>query len=157
MRKLPDFPETGSGGLTCMLGRAVRPAKRRAYPGETKKQARDRFEREDALQRDRDIDPRRATIRRRKMTVRAKFWVKEKKHAHVGHNNADVFCDVRLAPCYGTYPGGDSEENKSFAKYTPNGEISLGITNPNAIEFFELGKAYYIDFSPAPESKGATP
>ncbi len=82
------------------------------------------------------------------MTVRAKFWVKEIKHAHQGPPNA-VYADVKLAPCYGAYPGGDSEENKSFAKYTPSGEITLGITNPDAIGFFELGKAYYIDFTPA--------
>ena len=80
--------------------------------------------------------------------VRAKFWVKSVQHHH-NHDPKAVCAEVELAPCYGTYPGGDSEENKSFAKYTPAGEISLTITNPAAIEAFELGKAYYIDFTPA--------
>lgn len=82
------------------------------------------------------------------MTVRAKFWVKEIKHGYVGAGHGN-FSDVKLAPCYAGYPGGDSEENKSFAKATPSGEITLGITNPSALEFFEIGKAYYIDFTPA--------
>ena len=81
------------------------------------------------------------------MTVRAKFWVKEKKHQYTGSPDGQ-FVEVSLAPCYGGYPGGDSEENKSFAKYTPSGEIKLGITNPAAFDQFEMGKAYYIDFTP---------
>lgn len=78
--------------------------------------------------------------------VRAKFWVKSVQHFHgVG---VDPCAEVKLAPCYGTYPGGDSEENKSFAKYTPAGEIALTITNPAAIEAFNPGGVFYIDFTP---------
>jgi hypothetical protein len=41
-----------------------------------------------------------------------------------------------------------SEENKSFAKYTPAGSVSLNISNETqAANFFEEGKEYYIDFS----------
>lgn len=78
--------------------------------------------------------------------VKAKFWVKSVQHHYQGLSGADIHAEVTLAPCYGTYPGGDSEENKSFAKWTPSGEIRMSITNPAAIEFFELGKPYYIDF-----------
>ncbi len=83
--------------------------------------------------------------------VRAKFWVKSVKQNHLGGSgSSDFHADVELSPCYGTYPGGDAEENKSFSKWTPSGEIKLSITNPAAIDFFDLGKAYYIDFTPAP-------
>ncbi|MEL6259274.1 MAG: hypothetical protein AAFQ67_09475 [Pseudomonadota bacterium] len=41
------------------------------------------------------------------------------------------------------------EDNATWSKYTPGGEISLWITNPAAIEAFELGRAYFIDFTPA--------
>lgn len=80
--------------------------------------------------------------------VRAKFFVKSIQHFHNSDPKA-VCAEVKLAPCYGSYPGGDSEENKSFAKYTPQGEMAMTITNPAAIEFFEIGKPYYVDFTPA--------
>lgn len=41
-----------------------------------------------------------------------------------------------------------SEENKSFAKYTPCGNVQLSISyETEASNFFEQGKEYYIDFS----------
>lgn len=40
-----------------------------------------------------------------------------------------------------------SPENESFFKFTPFGEIELGIVN-NDIQF-EVGKEYYLDFTEA--------
>jgi hypothetical protein len=40
-------------------------------------------------------------------------------------------------------------ENARFTKATPWGEIKLGIDNPAALEQFEAGKSYYVDFVPA--------
>ena len=40
-------------------------------------------------------------------------------------------------------------ENARFTKATPWGTIELGIDNPAALEQFESGKMYYVDFSPA--------
>jgi hypothetical protein len=42
-----------------------------------------------------------------------------------------------------------SEENESFYQYTPSGSIELGIVNENASKQFEVGKEYYVDFTPA--------
>ncbi|QYR20811.1 hypothetical protein KZ483_24130 [Paenibacillus sp. sptzw28] len=42
-----------------------------------------------------------------------------------------------------------SEENKTFWKYTPGGQITLTITNPDAVNQFEPGKEYYVDFTSA--------
>lgn len=42
-------------------------------------------------------------------------------------------------------------ENARFTTATPWGEISLGINNPAALEQFEVGKSYYVDFNPATE------
>ena len=44
---------------------------------------------------------------------------------------------------------GNSEENKSFWNATPSGELKINIANKKAIEFFELGKEYYLDFTKA--------
>ena len=51
---------------------------------------------------------------------------------------------VRLVPVMNA-----SEENKAFFAATPSGSIELGILNPSAAEWFEVGKEYYIDFTPA--------
>ena len=39
-------------------------------------------------------------------------------------------------------------ENARFTKATPWGEIRMGIDNPAALEQFEAGKSYYVDFTP---------
>lgn len=41
----------------------------------------------------------------------------------------------------------DSIENKSFAKYTPTGTMTLTVDNPVAQEFLELGKEYVLNFT----------
>lgn len=73
------------------------------------------------------------------MTVRAKFWVTAINHAHVGKG---VFAEVTLAPVYG-------DENKPWSEATPQGQIKMAITNPDAVEAFDLGQAYWVDFTPA--------
>ena len=43
-----------------------------------------------------------------------------------------------------------SEENKSFAKHTPAGDILLNISyETQAANFFEENKEYYVDFTAA--------
>lgn len=42
----------------------------------------------------------------------------------------------------------DSDENKSWSKWTPSGDLTMSITNPDAYEQFEVGKCYFLDFSP---------
>ena len=40
-------------------------------------------------------------------------------------------------------------ENARFTKATPWGSIRLGIDNPAALQQFQAGDEYYVDFSPA--------
>jgi len=71
------------------------------------------------------------------MSIRAKFQCESITH-YQGSKTA------KLRAVYGT-----SEENKDFTKYTPNGELSIAITNDAPADgFFEIGKNYYLDFSP---------
>lgn len=45
---------------------------------------------------------------------------------------------------------GGSDENKSFSKYTPSANLQINISNETpASDFFEVGKEYYLDFTPA--------
>ena len=48
------------------------------------------------------------------------------------------------------YAGADApEEDRQFWDATPSGSIQLGVVNQEAWKHFELGKSYYLDFSPA--------
>ena len=77
--------------------------------------------------------------------VRAKFWVKGVVHHHNGSPVADQSVEIVMAPVFGTMGSG----NESWAKYTPQGEIKMLINNPSAAAKFELGKQYFVDFTPA--------
>lgn len=39
-------------------------------------------------------------------------------------------------------------ENDRFHRYTPNGVIKMTIDNPVVTDALELGKTYYVDFTP---------
>ena len=52
---------------------------------------------------------------------------------------------LNFTPVYGT----GSEENKAFWDATPSGSLQLGVVNQAAWSEFELGKTYYLDFTPA--------
>ena len=44
--------------------------------------------------------------------------------------------------------------NEEWSKWTPSGELSMSITNPAAIAEFEVGKDYYLDFTPCDSAAG---
>ena len=75
--------------------------------------------------------------------VRAKFVCQNVHHLHTS-TPGDVCAYISMMPVYN-----DSPENATWSKYTPGGLIQLIITNPAAIDKFELGKFYYVDFTPA--------
>lgn len=77
------------------------------------------------------------------MNVRAKFKCEEIKH-NFEPKPDDVSANITFRAVYG-----DGKENKDWSKYTPWGELKMGITNPAAIAAFEQGKEYYLDFTPA--------
>jgi hypothetical protein len=70
--------------------------------------------------------------------VRAKFKVVLKDPGEQGN--------VTLHPVYSPDP---DHENKAFWDATPGGTIQMYITNKSAFAGFELGKEYYVDFTPA--------
>jgi len=42
-----------------------------------------------------------------------------------------------------------SPEDNTYSKWTPSGEISLYITNPDIFPQLEVGKIFYVDFTEA--------
>ena len=78
------------------------------------------------------------------MTVRAKFTVNSITRAKWGEQEVQT---IKLSPVYGN--GDPEHENTKFWQASPSGSIELGTVNEAAARQFELGKEYYIDFTPA--------
>jgi hypothetical protein len=72
--------------------------------------------------------------------VAARFKVAEIKHVDVG--NGGSCAQFKFSAVYN-----DGKGNESWSKYTPQGEITMTITNPIAIEYFKLGKTYQVEFN----------
>lgn len=49
-----------------------------------------------------------------------------------------------------SYPADGSDENNTFAKFSPSVSLDITIMNPALIGKFEPGQAFYVDFTPAP-------
>ena len=71
------------------------------------------------------------------MNAVAKFTCVEKKEGLAGF-------EIKLTPV-----SDGSEENKGFYKYTPSGEILLGIVSAPSAKAFIVGKEYYVEFTVA--------
>lgn len=71
-------------------------------------------------------------------TIRAKFTVESVNHLAYGDHI------VKMSARYS-----DSPEDNQFAKATPSGSLEMWVSNPDALDFLEPGKQYYLDFSEA--------
>ncbi|TSD89073.1 hypothetical protein FFK22_008820 [Mycobacterium sp. KBS0706] len=47
------------------------------------------------------------------------------------------------------YPADGSDENNTYAKFSPSGTLSLTVANPALIGKFAEGEEYYLDFTKA--------
>lgn len=48
----------------------------------------------------------------------------------------------------GSYPADGSDENNTFAKFSPSGKFELSIANPALHGKFKQGDTFYVDFTP---------
>ena len=71
------------------------------------------------------------------MTVKAKFQCVS--ILDLGNENKQFKFSAAVA----------GDENKDWSKWTPSGDLSMHITNPDASSQFVVGKAYYLTFEPA--------
>lgn len=75
--------------------------------------------------------------------VRAKFRCLEIKHQFTsspGYSAATIV----MSPVWE-----EDGVNREWSKATPSGRLEMMITNPAAVESFELGREYFVDFTPA--------
>lgn len=47
------------------------------------------------------------------------------------------------------YPADGTDEDNTYAKFSPSGDLTLTIANPTLIGKIEPGQKYYLDFTPA--------
>lgn len=77
------------------------------------------------------------------MVVRAKFKVESyETRLESSKPGSDELRSIKLSSVYG-----DSEENKKFFRWTPNGRIEIGLLNPEAWKQFPLGAEVFVDFT----------
>ena len=50
-----------------------------------------------------------------------------------------------------TYPEDGTDENNSFAKWSPSVVFDMQVTNPALMDAFAVGDTFYVDFTPAPK------
>lgn len=91
--------------------------------------------------------------------VRAKFTVQrieDHYHPKAVHqpdgSYATAYRDlvtIVLTPVYSPDP---AHENRPFWEASPSGEVRPGTVNPEAAKYFELGQAYYLDFTHAEQA-----
>lgn len=63
-----------------------------------------------------------------------------------GESETVVFNGVAAS----SYPADGSDEDNTFAKFSPSVNFSITIANPALIGKFAVGDTYYADFTPAP-------
>lgn len=47
------------------------------------------------------------------------------------------------------YPEDGSDENNTYAKFSPSGSLQLTVVNPVLLGKFSVGEEYYLDFTKA--------
>lgn len=47
------------------------------------------------------------------------------------------------------YPADGSDEDNTYAKWSPGANLSINIANPTLWDQFKVGDKFYMDFSPA--------
>jgi hypothetical protein len=84
------------------------------------------------------------------MSVRAKFKLQRVETHQYGWPNADGSMQhTEQKTLVFTAVSDGSPENQAFWKATPSGELKMQVTNEAALEQFEAGREYYLDFTPA--------
>ncbi len=62
-----------------------------------------------------------------------------------GQSEQLKLCAVGSSP----YPEDGSDEDNTYAKFSPQADLTITIANPALLGKFSAGETYYVDFTPA--------
>ena len=54
------------------------------------------------------------------------------------------------------YPADGSDEDNTYAKFSPSADLTIHVANPALIGKFNPGETYYVDFTPVPAAAAPT-
>ena len=77
--------------------------------------------------------------------MRAKFRIES-----VLRHDASELLKMYAVCKKGTYPADGADEDNTFARFSPHGELTLTVANPDLIGKFNPGDKFYVDFTPVP-------
>lgn len=78
------------------------------------------------------------------MKMRAKFRITNIERTAA--NNEDI---TLMAVSNKPFDADGVSEDNDFARWTPSGALNMSIANPNLLGKFQVGQAFYLDFTPA--------
>jgi hypothetical protein len=73
--------------------------------------------------------------------VRGKFKLQEVRQFSWGGDGRELVFRAEYDP--------DLPEDQRYTEATPTGTIEMHVDNPAALQQFEIGKSYYVDFTAA--------
>jgi hypothetical protein len=79
--------------------------------------------------------------------MRAKMQIQRVEQHMYGQETLHLVAVARKAG----YPADGSDEDNTYARFSPSGELKLTIANPALIGQFKPGDKYYLDFTKAPD------
>lgn len=65
----------------------------------------------------------------------------------IKHESGDETLVMTAVAKNEAYPEDGSDENNTYAKYTPSADLSMYIANPALHGMFNIGDEYYLDFT----------
>ncbi len=77
-------------------------------------------------------------------TMRAKLQVSDVQSSPTSER-----LSLRAVCKSGAYPTDGSDEDNSFARWTPSAELTMTVNNPELLGKFKVGDKFYVDFTPA--------
>ena len=87
--------------------------------------------------------------------MRAKMKIVEvKEYRMLADESVVTSEDLQMtAVCASQFPKDGSDENNSYAKWTPSADLTMAITNPALFGKFTKGQEFYVDFTPCVDGK----
>ncbi len=81
------------------------------------------------------------------IAMRAKFKINHIDKRYAESNGQETLYMNPVAASQYPADGSGSDENNTYAKYSPSGMLSLTIANPALLGKFAEGETFYLDFT----------